>query len=207
MRTIISKILRKGGYVISRLHGYPRPMIRFVNEKFGNKELIGVEIGVWRGGNAESILKTININKLYLIDPYKFYEEYKENTVIKRAKETGITEQEDLDEAERIADKTLEPFKNKISFIKNTSEEAARIFKDCSLDFAYIDGNHSYKFVKEDIGAYYKKVKSGGVLGGDDFQNGFDSELNGVVNAVLEFVHKNKLQLYNHGKDWWVVKK
>ena len=48
--------------------------------------------------------------------------------------------------------------------IRSTSKVASDIFPDESLDFVYIDANHAYDFVKEDIGLWYPKVKKGGIL-------------------------------------------
>jgi hypothetical protein len=47
----------------------PRPMIQIAKEHFSNKSpLVGAEIGVDKGKNALSILQTLSIKKLYLID-------------------------------------------------------------------------------------------------------------------------------------------
>ena len=53
--------------------------------------------------------------------------------------------------------------------IRATSEVAADIFADESLDFVYIDANHAYDFVKQDMTLWYPKVKKGGYLGGHDY--------------------------------------
>jgi len=45
-----------------------RPMIRYVERMFPDKQLKGLEIGVAKGINAKCILKTLNIEKLYLVD-------------------------------------------------------------------------------------------------------------------------------------------
>ncbi|MEP1930273.1 MAG: class I SAM-dependent methyltransferase, partial [Roseibium sp.] len=37
------------------------------------------------------------------------------------------------------------------------------------FDWVYIDGNHLYDFVKEDIEICFRKVRSGGIIAGDDF--------------------------------------
>ena len=70
------------------------------------------------------------------------------------------------------------------------------------VDFIYIDGNHSYDFVKRDIELYYPKVKDGGVIGGHDIY------FHEVQKAVFEFVIKNNLLNNLHAKypDWWIIK-
>ncbi|MDP3697256.1 MAG: class I SAM-dependent methyltransferase, partial [Candidatus Taylorbacteria bacterium] len=49
------------------------------------------------------------------------------------------------------------------------------------LDFVYIDGNHSYDYVKKDLELYWDKVKKGGALTGDDFN------IKDIARAVFEF--------------------
>ena len=45
---------------------------------------------------------------------------------------------------------------------------AAATYQDGSLDFVFIDGQHTYEAVCEDIDAWLSKVKPGGVLAGHD---------------------------------------
>ncbi len=42
-------------------------------------------------------------------------------------------------------------------------------FEDNSLDFVYIDANHSFKFVAQDIDGWSRKVRTGGVISGHDY--------------------------------------
>lgn len=60
---------------------------------------------------------------------------------------------------------------------------AAGLYKDNTLDFVFIDADHSYEGVRRDVDAWLPKVKVGGVIAGHDFRNGFGF---GVVDAVLE---------------------
>jgi len=160
----------------------PRPMITFIKEKKGSG-LIGAEIGVYKGENSESIMKTLNIKKLYLIDPYKEGQSYSHTFVV--AKEDAV--------------KRLSKYEDKIQFIELTSDEAVNQIPD-DLDFVYIDGNHDYESVKRDITNYYPKVKEGGVIGGHDFNNSFLD----VVRAACEF--SKGMKLYSRLADWWVIK-
>ena len=61
------------------------------------------------------------------------------------------------------------------------SVEAAKRVEDGSLDFVFIDGDHSYDGCKRDIAAWTPKVKLGGWIGGHDY-----SERWGVKRAVDE---------------------
>jgi hypothetical protein len=47
--------------------------------------------------------------------------------------------------------------------------DALEGFPDNSLDFVFIDGNHSFPYVAEDIFYWEKKVRPGGIVSGHDY--------------------------------------
>lgn len=65
--------------------------------------------------------------------------------------------------------------------MQQPSVQAAREFGAASLDFVFIDGDHAYEEVLKDIDAWLPKVKPGGLLAGDDYDQ---SSHPGVVKAV-----------------------
>ena len=114
--------------------------------------------------------------------------------------------------------------------IRCTSEVGSDIFSDESLDFVYIDANHAYDFVKQDIELWWPKVKKGGWLCGHDFlkidwwndanfyANGIDKHiwsnefyhgLFGVNPAVEEFCKEtgNNAYITNEFFGSWFVRK
>lgn len=181
MKEIINKIL-----VIINRHNM-RGFDKVLNRK---RSLIGVEIGVDCGIHSKTLLQHFNIKTLYLIDPYKCY--------------SGTDDYlKDYDTAWIKARKTLKKFTNKIIWVRFKSYEVINYFPLNSLDFVYIDGNHSYKYVKRDIALYYQKIKVGGILGGHDYQDPI------VARAVIEFAVKHGLTVNvsrGHMMDWWVFK-
>lgn len=72
---------------------------------------------------------------------------------------------------------------DKIIVHKMKSIEASKLFADNSLTFVFIDADHSYEAVKEDIKAWYPKVKINGWLCGHDYGNRIPT---GVDKAVPE---------------------
>lgn len=72
----------------------------------------------------------------------------------------------------------------KVTLIALPSNRAADIFEDGSLDCVFIDGNHSYEGVAQDIALWRPKVKAGGFLSGDDYIQPWG----GVVDAVNEAI-------------------
>ena len=95
-----------------------------------------------------------------------------------------------------------------------TSKEAEGLVSDASLDFCYIDGDHSYQGVVQDLDLWYPKIRSGRVLAGHDFisDGNYDFGSFGVRRAVSEFVGRigGKLVISNEPDDkfpsWFIMK-
>lgn len=154
---------------------------------------IGVEVGVAAGEYSEILMKfNPQFEAFYGIDPYSAYKGYKDYVRSKTF---------DLMKAD--AHKRLDEYPQ-YKFIEKFSVDAAKDFEDESLDFVYLDGNHSEPFVSEDIRVWYPKVKKDGILAGHDYariraKNGEASSNWAVMGAVNRFVKENDLQLYVWG--------
>lgn len=173
-------------YAYARRQDLPRPSTRFMKEYFKEKSVVGCEIGVAAGKNALSILQTLNVKRMYLIDPYLIY------------KQGDKTYYEFVDQ-KPIAKKRLEPFN--VTWIYAKSEQGIKKIAE-KLDFVYIDGNHEYKFVKNDLEMIYPLIKAGGIIAGHDF----NSFWLGVLKAVFEFTNKYDLKIQGARSDFWIVK-
>ena len=170
--------------------GDHRPMIDTLS-KMGKHNLVGVEIGVSRGNNAIKMLKTLDLKKLYLIDPYTSYVDGDTDSTVIDSSLLKIC----YEKTKKIFDKF-----NNVVFIIDYSYNVVNQIP--ILDFVYIDGNHNYNDVKRDINLYWQKVKNGGMLGGHDFEGRYQ----GVVWAVTEFAREKHLKLYSNFRDWWFIK-
>lgn len=138
---------------------------------------VGVEVGTERGLYAHRLLERCPNVKLYCVDPWLAYSE------------AGLVyTQEDFDQRYEETKERLKGFNCEI--IKDTSMNAVNKFEDNSLDFVFIDGDHHYESVLQDITAWHNKVKVGGVMYGHDFVERDDF---GVVQAVKEHVAKNNI--------------
>jgi len=170
-----------------------RPMFEFILKSLHHTTgLIGAEIGVHVARNSYNIATLLPIQKLYLIDPYGAYTQDGVATNLENTNTKYI---------EQIAHKRMRRFGDKIVWIKDYSSNATNRLPD-NLDFVYIDGNHEYVFVMEDIELYYPKVRKGGVIGGHDF----DGSNRGVARASIEFADKHHLELLGGKIDWFIVK-
>lgn len=150
--------------------------------ELGFKEI--AEIGVFKGEYAENLFNYIPSLHLYCIDPWKIYDDYKEfrnqkflNDCYKETKERLIG-------------------KNAV-IIRKQSMKAVKDFEDNSLDAVFIDGNHEFQFVTNDIAEWGKKVKIGGIIAGHDFSR-----------SSRKFIHvKDVVQgwCYSHKIHPWFV--
>lgn len=73
-------------------------------------------------------------------------------------------------------------FHDRVDIIRSDSVAAAALVEDGSLDFCFIDGDHSYEGCLADIKAWSPKVRSGGMITGHDFNQKWP----GVLQAVNE---------------------
>lgn len=169
----------------------------------------GAEIGVETGIYSEKLLKNNPDLTLYSIDPWKAYKEYTDNT-----------NQDDIDKLYAETQARLAPYKNS-KIIRKFSLDALNDFADNSLDFVYIDGNHNFQSVANDICEWLKKVRPGGIISGHDFMGGKEwmgiqvkqvvigyTQANGIRPwFVLGTEHKIRGQIRDNSRSWMWVKK
>lgn len=160
------------GYKIKKVR--PNASTTYALNRFGTERVTACEIGVWRGENALSILQNLNIKKLYLIDPWENYSDYSE---IKGQRGEW---------AYRDTLNRLREYHDQIKVLRLRSSHGPKFIME-QLDFVYIDGNHSYDYVLQDLRNYWPLVKKGGFLAGDDFN------IKGVAEAVITFTRENNL--------------
>jgi predicted O-methyltransferase YrrM len=162
---------------------FPREAVKFAKQYFKGNKINACEVGVYFGEHARSMNNELNIENLYLIDPYTEYGDEKTQEHLNKAKET----------AHRTNRKGNEVWIENISY--------GATLNLLPLNFLYIDANHEYDAVKRDLQIYYPFVKKGGIIAGHDIQG------EGVSKAVLEFANKNKLTIqFGDRRDWWIIK-
>lgn len=82
-------------------------------------------------------------------------------------------------------------YEHKTKVLRGVTWQMSQKVADESLDIVYLDAGHSYDAVKQDLEAWYPKVKPGGVIAGHDFVN----PAYGVLQAVNEFTAKRALKV------------
>jgi len=116
----------------------------------------GAEIGVQTGLYSEVLCQGNPNLHLYCVDAWEPYSRYREHT-------TKKTMDAFLEEAQA----RLGPYQ--CTLIKKFSMDAVKDFSPESLDFVYIDANHEFRHVVDDIHEWSGKVRSGGIVSGHDY--------------------------------------
>lgn len=95
-----------------------------------------------------------------------------------------------------------------VNFIQSDSAFAAKRFADASVDFVFIDADHSKKGCGRDIDAWWSKVKPGGTFGGHDWfphnPTNDPKKWPGVRDAVQEFSAAIGRTVQTRGTSWLV---
>ena len=140
------------------------------------------EIGIDEGDMACDVIKATNLDLYVLVDPEpkaKFYNFLKSSYNI------------------------LNP---RILFMRMFSNESVKLIPDESLDLVFIDANHSYESVKEDIKIWKSKIRKGGILSGHDYEHGVFKD---VQKAVDDSLKNFNLEIDDAGENsevkvWWL---
>lgn len=142
----------------------------------------GAEIGVADGRYSLTLFETIPGLELLCVDPWLRYSNNPRG---------GPQEQHDGNYEKAKA--RLTPYR--ATLVRNFSVPAVRSVPLGSLDFVYIDGNHCYEYVREDLEHWSARVRSGGIVAGHDY---YEFKWAGVVEAV-------KLYTCSRGiTEWWL---
>jgi hypothetical protein len=79
---------------------------------------------------------------------------------------------------------------NRVNIVQNSTVDFLNSKSDNYFNYAYIDADHSYEAVKNDLQKCYQKVKNGGFIMGHDY---ITPRFDGVVRAVNEFCQSTGL--------------
>lgn len=137
----------------------------------------GVEVGTFKGTFAREILLNWS-GHLYMVDVWRGLDDSEYQDGSNHSIHTDAYE---------LTMYNIRGFEDRATMIRTKSLQGADLFQDESLDFVYIDANHAYDYVVEDMEKWYPKVKKGGYFIGHDY---LDIDWN-----------NNEFQLLDNGKD------
>ena len=154
----------------------------------------GMEIGVHRGDFSSQILEIAKPSEMHLVDPWQ----YESSETYERAWYGGKAEggQHEMDTRYRlVCDKFKELIaQGRVIVHRAYAGDALSALPDNYLDWVYIDGNHLYDYVKQDLELSLRKIKPGGLITGDDYTDGGWWK-GGVKQAVDEFAKNDAVEL------------
>jgi hypothetical protein len=178
-----------------RLNREFNPRVRFFSNLFREKNLfplIGAEIGVNYGEYTYRLLQEIrdDVDMMYCVDPYKVY---------------GDRQGWKKQQWEQLYVQTVHRFSSydNVTIVRATSERGAWVVPDC-LGYVFIDGDHSYHSVTEDIHFWEEKIVDGGILSGHDYN--FKKYFS-VTEAVNDYAKRYGREIHNPvgGCFYWEV--
>lgn len=118
----------------------------------------GAEIGVEEGIYSEVLLKENPQLHLDSIDAWAAYEGYRDHMT-----------QKEMDDIYAKAYEKLKPYQDRNVLIKGFSVEVSEMYPDEYFDFVYLDANHEFTHIVNDIAAWERKVKVEGIIAGHDY--------------------------------------
>lgn len=166
------------------------------------KEVRGAEIGVLQALNARHLLHQRPDLTLHLVDPwapqdpsgsYRASGDYQSRwTEVK------------WDEIHRRALNHVLPYRDRVNILRGLSHEMATQVEDGSLDFVFIDGDHSLEGVQKDLETWFPKLREGGFLCGHDYGSG--KKTYGVDQAVEAFANKHQKRVETGLDLFWAIR-
>jgi len=162
----------------------------------------GAEVGVWQGSMAAGILNSVkSIKTYYLVDPWKHLENWnkpfnKQNDEFERVYSTAMNVTQQWAATKRVV-------------LRGESRKMAEKVTDKSLDFVYIDGDHSARGTVIDVLSWWPKLKLGGILYGDDYldslQHGKKFDPTMVKSIIDGFVEVTQVPFFNLGGNQYMI--
>ena len=119
------------------------------------------EIGVWKGDFAAGVLKDAPLIETYfMVDPWANLSDWN--------KPFNVSQQI-FDDIYREMSAKTDFASNKRRIMRGRTTDVIAEISNESLDFAYIDGDHTLRGITIDLIKIWPKIRSGGFIGGDDF--------------------------------------
>ena len=166
-----------------------------------NQPLIGAEIGVWRGAMASRMLEMFPQLTLHLIDSWETHTA--DSEYAKSGDRIAQASASKMADAEHICREQCAFAGSRAVYHHGDSVAMAAEIPDESLDYVFIDGDHSFFGCYRDLRAWWPKVKIGGIVSGHDYEH--ERFVNfGVQQAVDKWLQRKP---DTGGDHTWFVRK
>lgn len=145
-------------------------------------QAVCVELGVAEGLFSRDILSW-GVKKLYSVDLWESHPD--------RSGDVASPQEWHTSNYQNVK-KLLSEFGDRSEILRGYTSAMAQFVANDSCDLIYVDADHSYQGVKNDIKAWWNKLKKGGIMAFHDYEMSHY----GVKDAVTEFANKNGLHIY-----------
>lgn len=158
-------------------------------------DLVGLELGVFRGHSLMTILNFCSIKKLYGIDSWRPYADFLKIIPDGKPSQSLTIEQQEINKFLTYHSIKYSKQKEKVEIIEKDSLEAVKQIPDNSLDFIFFDAMLTEKQCYEEAKAYYPKIKKGGFFTGHDAMC-VEQVIKPIEKVKKEYKNENKLIIF-----------
>lgn len=143
-----------------------------------DNDIVGCELGVFEGDFSQTLLNTKKFKKLFLVDIF--------------SGRIQVSQEKVYEDGSVLFYKVKNRFDRypEVSVFKQDSVDFLNSMEESSLDFVYIDTEHTYEQLSSELEAARKSVKNNGFICGHDYA---ENKFPGVCKAVNEFTRKYDL--------------
>lgn len=147
------------------------------------KSGIGAELGVHRGDFSVTLYHTCKPKLLYLVDLWE-----------PMFPQLGYYRWDSYESL--VGKKFEEEIKNGlVKLVKSRTVDFLRTLSDSSLDWVYLDSDHTYLNTQDELREIHRVLKPSGIIMGHDLCTEPKAWGTGVPRAVLEFVQDRKMTI------------
>lgn len=157
------------------------------------------EIGVMSGGFMRTVLRDWKGLRYYAVDLWE-----RQSAEVYRERTDTVDYEHCYQECRELAKAD-----KRICLLRGLSADMALFLPHHSLNWVFLDANHSARAVLEDMDAWFPKVEPGGIFSGHDY--GDDTNYPNfceVKTAVDRWMKEHGMDFVidRHGSSWWSIK-
>lgn len=171
-RRCLKPFLRKKRFMMRDSETGQKALVSLVESLRCDKPMVMIEVGSYRGESARIFLDTNRFSRIYCIDPWQMY--YDDNDG------AAFT---DMEAVERDFDNRT-GIDERVVKVKGTIDTFLEKYPDVEIDFAYVDGCHTYDAVKHDLKMILSSRRPRVALAGHDYVGIWE----GVKRAIVESI-------------------
>ncbi|MDC6448218.1 class I SAM-dependent methyltransferase [Alphaproteobacteria bacterium] len=155
------------------------------------KNCIIIEVGVWQGEFSNKIYNICSPKELVLVDSWTYDKQVRGCAPQVDGKEP--LSQKFFDDAKN---ETYSKFKNmkEVLILDKNSIDASSNYNDNYFDYIYLDAEHTYQAVSNDLDTWYPKLKINGVFFGDDYYWREEDGSLSLHKAYQDFISKHQIR-------------